>query len=60
MLYLVSHPKNRDKLADGKIFSVDEMMAEIKADIIEEGVASKKAIPEKYPLLRTSAYQRHR
>lgn len=50
---LVSHPKNRHELAGGKIISVDELMAEIRQEVIARGAVSKNAIPEQYPLLRT-------
>ena len=50
---LISHPRNRDKLAGSKIKSVDELVSEIRNDIIECGIVAKNAIPEQYPLLRT-------
>lgn len=50
---LVSHPKNRDHLAGAKIMSVDELVSEIRKEIIESGIVAKNAIPEQYPLLRT-------
>ncbi len=48
-----SHPKNRDKIAGGIIQSLDEVMAEIRKEIQRQGLMSKNAIPEKFPLLRT-------
>lgn len=50
---LVSHPNNRDKLAGAKIKSIDELMAEIRSEIVEQGIIASNAIPEQYPLLRT-------
>ena len=50
---LVSHPKNRDRLAGAKIMSVDELVSRIRKEIIESGIVAKNAIPEQYPLLRT-------
>ena len=50
---LISHPKGRDSLAGGKIVSIDELVLEIKQKIMPVGIASKSAIPEQYPLLRT-------
>jgi len=50
---LISHPKNRDRLAGGRMQSVDEFFAEVRSKIGELGVVSKNAIPEIYPLLRT-------
>jgi hypothetical protein len=49
----INHPKDRHEIAGGKIISIDEMMAEIRAKVIERGKMSKNAIPEQYPLLRT-------
>jgi len=49
----INHPKDRDKLAGGAILSIDELMAEIRAKIVERGIMAKNAIPEQYPLLRT-------
>ncbi|SRR5712692_2909566 len=48
----VSHPKGRDHIAGGTIVSIDELMAEIRAKVVECGVMSGNAIPEQYPLLR--------
>ena len=50
---LVSHPKDLDELAGGRIVSVDELVAEIRGAVEGRGVVSKSAIPEQYPLLRT-------
>ena len=50
---LVSHPKGRDKLAGGKIRSIDEFVAEVRGEIEQKGIMAKNAIPEQYPLLRT-------
>ena len=50
---LVSHPKGRDSLAGGKIISIDELLAQIREQVVLRGIVAKNAIPEKYPLLRT-------
>ncbi|EKO3506826.1 hypothetical protein LCL63_000001 [Vibrio fluvialis] len=50
---LISHPKDRDFLAGGRIISIDELVAEIRQQVIERGIVAKAAIPEQYPLLRT-------
>ncbi len=50
---LVSHPKGRDRLAGGRIKSIDELVAEIRQTIKGRGVIARNAIPEQYPLLRT-------
>lgn len=47
-----THPKKRHEIAGAKIISIDEPMAEIRAKVIECGVANKGAISETYPLLR--------
>lgn len=49
----ISHPKGRDSIGGGTITSVDELMAEIRAKVTANGIMSKNAIPELYPLLRT-------
>jgi hypothetical protein len=48
-----SHPANRNEIAGGTIQSVDELMAEIRTDIMRQGLMAKKAIPEQFPRLRT-------
>jgi hypothetical protein len=50
---LITHPKNRHKIAGGDIVSIDEMMAEIRAKVLARGIMSDNAIPEQYSLLRT-------
>lgn len=50
---LVSHPKGRDKLAGAKIISIDELMVEMRREILACGIVAKNAIPEQYPNLRT-------
>ena len=47
------HPKNRNRIAGGMVQSLDELMAEIRKEIQRQGLMSKKAIPEQFPLLRT-------
>lgn len=48
-----SHPKGRDHIAGGEMVSIDELMAEIRDKVRKSGIASRSAIPEIYPLLRT-------
>lgn len=50
---LVTHPKDRNTLAGGRIVSIDEVILQIKNKIIDCGIVAKNAIPEQYPLLRT-------
>ena len=50
---LVTHPRERHEIAGGKIISIDELIREIKSDILNCGIVGKNAIPEMYPLLRT-------
>jgi hypothetical protein len=50
---LISHPKGRDSLAEGKIVSIDELIAEIRQKVVECGIVAKNAIPEQYSHLRT-------
>ena len=50
---LVGAGKGRRVLAGAEVQTVDEMIAEIKAAVACRGVASRAAIPEHYPLLRT-------
>lgn len=50
---LISHPKNRNTIGDGKIISIDELIKDMRIMISSNGVMSKKAIPEQYSLLRT-------
>jgi hypothetical protein len=47
------HPKGRDTIAGGKIMSIDELVAEIRAKVISCGPMISNAIPQLYPLLRT-------
>lgn len=49
---LVSHPKERDWLAGGKIVSIDEFIEMVRTKVKKCGPASRNAIPEQYPLLR--------
>jgi hypothetical protein len=48
-----NHPKGRDYIAGAKIVSIDELMSEIRATVIQRGPMIKNAISEQYPLLRT-------
>lgn len=49
----ISHPKGRDTLAGGKIVSVDELVSDIRAEVMKSGRMIQHAIPEQFPLLRT-------
>lgn len=49
----IAHPQGRDTIAGGKLISVDELMAEIRAQVIARGPMIRNAISEHYPLLRT-------
>jgi hypothetical protein len=49
----ISHPKGKDTIAGGIIISVDELMAEIRTNVVASGIMAKNAVPEQYPLLRT-------
>ena len=51
-VFIGASPDKR-KLAGGEVRTIDECVAEIREAIRERGVASKSAIPEQYPLLRT-------
>ena len=53
MAILARHPKDRNEVGGGKIKSVDELMHEIREKVNGSGMASKSAIPQQYPLLRT-------
>lgn len=48
-----SHPEGRNDIAGGRILAVDELLAQIVEAVKVAGVASRNAIPEQYPLLRT-------
>ena len=50
---LINHPKERNTLAGGLIVSIDELLADIRREVIAQGPTGKNAIPELYPLLRT-------
>ena len=43
---------NRE-IAGGEVITIDELFSQVRSEIIQVGVASKHAIPETYPLLRT-------
>lgn len=49
----ISHPKNRHTIAGAEIASIDEVVAEIRGKVLACGPASRSAISENYPLLRT-------
>ena len=44
---------SRSELAGGKVWSIDELMRDIRTEIINAGIMAKNAIPEEYDLLRT-------
>jgi len=48
-----THPAGRDQIAGATIVSVDELMAEIRSRVRKRGKMNKRAISERYPLLRT-------
>jgi hypothetical protein len=50
---LISAAHHRRKLAGADVISVDELVSEIKQAVSCKGVASRAAISEHYPLLRT-------
>jgi len=50
---LVRHPRDRDRIAGGLLISIDELMAEIRTEIVRCGKMARNAVPEQYPLLRT-------
>ena len=50
---LIQAGPTRRKLAGAAVVTVDEIVAEIREAVKKEGIASKAAIPEQYPLLRT-------
>lgn len=50
---LPNHPVGRDTIGGGKLVSIDEKMAEIRARVMGCGLMAKNAVPEQYPLLRT-------
>jgi hypothetical protein len=48
-----NHPPGRDYIAGARIMSIDELVAEIKAQVMACGPMIRNAISEQYPLLRT-------
>jgi hypothetical protein len=50
---LPSHPKGRDSVGGGEVWSIDEFMLQVRRSVSENGKMAKHAIPELYPLLRT-------
>lgn len=50
---LIASVQNHSTLGGGKVVNLDDLVAEIRARILKEGVMAKKAIPERYDLLRT-------
>lgn len=50
---LTTHPRGRDTIAGGGLLSIDEFVAQVRADIRQCGPMLRNAIPEQYPLLRT-------
>ena len=50
---LVSHTKGRDSVGGGELISIDELVAEIRERIEDQGKMAKNAVSERYPILRT-------
>lgn len=50
---LVSQKKGMEKIAGGKLMSIDEFIKRVKEDVYKTGIMAKSAIPEQYSLLRT-------
>lgn len=48
-----SRPKHINEIEGGQVMSVDEFVAEVRNKVMSEGIASRRAISESYPLLRT-------
>ncbi len=44
---------SRKKLCGCTVISIDEFMKQIKADVGDQGIMAKNAIPEEFDLLRT-------
>jgi hypothetical protein len=49
----ISRPREKNEIAGGILISIDELMSEIRAKVVERGPMCRNAIPEQYPLLRT-------
>ncbi len=49
----IRHPPGRDSIAEGRVVSVDELMAEIRGRVVACGPMASNAVPEHFPLLRT-------
>ncbi|MDT7543610.1 MAG: hypothetical protein QOE33_3514 [Acidobacteriota bacterium] len=49
----ISRPRERNEIAGGTLISIDELMSEIRARVVESGPMCRSAISEQYPLLRT-------
>lgn len=47
------HPEGCDEIAGGKIIFIDELMAEIRQEVMGCGIVAKNAIPEPYSHLHT-------
>jgi hypothetical protein len=50
---LIASVQNHPTLGGGKVVTLDDLMAEIRAKILKKGVMAKKAITERYDLLRS-------
>jgi len=50
---IISHSADKKSIGGGKIKSVDQFTKEVCEDVRAEGLMSKSAISEEYPLLRT-------
>ena len=49
----MNYPKDRQQIAGGKIVSTDELMAENRRTVKQEGIMALGAVPEQYLLPRT-------
>ena len=49
----ISRPREKSEIAGGILISIDELMREIRAKVVECGPMCRNAISEQYPLLRT-------
>lgn len=50
---LISAGATRRRLAGAEVVTIDEMISRIQEDVRAKGIASRAAISEQYPLLRT-------
>ena len=50
---LITRGKNRTRVGGGHIWTIDEMMCEIRKGVVHQGPMVSSAIPEQFDLLRT-------